>query len=114
MVPMRAWILIFWGLLLSSLAGAQTPPAAGNPAIVLPAASNASPAATSPADDPKPIDTFKKNVDLVPVIFTVTDKHGKFVKDLKQEEFKILDNNRPPKEIVNFESQTNLPLRVGL
>jgi Ca-activated chloride channel homolog len=119
MVPMKAWILIFGGLFVGLLAGAQTPPAAGapqvgNPAIVLPAASNASTAATRSTDDPQPLDTFKKNVDLVPVIFTVTDKHGKFVKDLKQDAFKILDNNRPPKEIINFESQTNLPLRVGL
>jgi Ca-activated chloride channel homolog len=119
MVPMKAWTLIFGGLFVGLLAGAQTSPAAGapqvgNPAIVLPAASNPSTAATRSTDDPQPLDTFKKNVDLVPVIFTVTDKHGKFVKDLKQDAFKILDNNRPPKEIINFESQTNLPLRVGL
>ena len=50
----------------------------------------------------------------MPVIFTVTDKHGKFVRDLKQAQFQILDNNRPPREIVSFESQTDLPLRVGI
>jgi Ca-activated chloride channel family protein len=65
-------------------------------------------------DDPAPIDTLRTRVDLVPVIFTVTDKHGRFVRDLKQDQFRILDNNRPPKQIVNFEAQTNLPLRVGL
>jgi Ca-activated chloride channel homolog len=48
------------------------------------------------------------------VIFTVTDKHGKFIKDLKQADFRILDNSLPPKEITGFESETNLPLRVGL
>lgn len=78
------------------------------------AAPRASAEAALSVDDPQPIDTIRRNVDLVPVIFTVTDKHGKFVKDLKQDAFKILDNNRPPKEVVNFESQTNLPLRVGL
>jgi len=65
-------------------------------------------------DDPKPVETYRKVVDLVPVIFTVTDKHGKFVRDLKQDQFKVLDNNRPPREIVSFESQTDLPLRVGI
>lgn len=50
----------------------------------------------------------------VGVIFTVTDKHGKFIKDLKQSAFKILDDNKPPREITNFEAETNLPLRVGL
>jgi VWFA-related protein len=48
------------------------------------------------------------------VIFTVTDKHNKFIKDLKQGEFKILDNNKPPKQIMNFSAETDLPLRVGL
>jgi Ca-activated chloride channel family protein len=52
--------------------------------------------------------------DLVPIIFSVTDEQGKFVRDLKQGQFRILDNHHPPKEVVNFESQTHLPLRVGL
>lgn len=50
----------------------------------------------------------------VNVIFTVTDKHGKFVKDMKANRFRILDNNVPPKQVMNFEAETNLPLRVGL
>jgi VWFA-related protein len=82
-----------------------------------PVTSNAREAGSDATTDDKaqpPVDTFKKIVDLVPVIFTVTDKHGKFVKDLKQDQFKILDNNHPPKEIMGFESQTDLPLRVGL
>jgi VWFA-related protein len=33
---------------------------------------------------------------------------------LKQREFKILDDNRAPREVKHFESETNLPLRVGL
>lgn len=116
---MKFSFLVFWGLLLGSIVGAQSLPAAagGMPqtqAIAPPVASSVAPKAAASDDDPKPVDTFKKNVDLVPVIFTVTDKHGKFVKDLKQDQFKILDNNRPPKEVINFESQTNLPLRVGL
>ena len=50
----------------------------------------------------------------VNVIFTVSDKHGHFVKDLKQADFKVLDDKKPPVQIVNFSSETNLPLRVGL
>jgi VWFA-related protein len=50
----------------------------------------------------------------VNVIFTVTDKHNKFIKDLKKDQFKILDNNRPPKQILDFSAETDLPLRVGL
>src|SRR5260370_3200663 len=58
--------------------------------------------------------TIRSVVDEVNVIFTVTDKHGKFVRDLKQSQFKILDNNLPPKQIKSFEAETDLPLRVGL
>lgn len=112
---MRFPLLVLCGLLLASASGAQNQP-------VPPVTSNARDAnagaatttdATSP-DDPAPVETYHKIVDLVPVIFTVTDRHGKFVKDLKQDQFKVLDNNRPPKQILSFESQTDLPLRVGL
>ena len=113
---MKPAFLVFWGLLLGSVGGAQTLSATpGMPQISSSQQALAPPLTSLGADDdPKPVETFRKSVDLVPVIFTVTDKHGKFVKDLKQDQFKVLDNNRPPKEIVNFESQTNLPLRVGL
>lgn len=53
-------------------------------------------------------------VDLVNVVFTVMNDEGKFVKDLTQNQFRILDNNKPPREITSFEAQTGLPLRVGL
>jgi Ca-activated chloride channel homolog len=65
------------------------------------------------ADDP-PVPVFRSRTDEVNVIFTVTDKHNKFVKDLKQAQFTILDNNMPPRQVTNFESETDLPLRVGL
>jgi hypothetical protein len=50
--------------------------------------------------------TFVKRVDEVNVIFTVTDKHGKFVKDLEQADFRVLDNNVPPKQIDAFSRET--------
>ena len=57
---------------------------------------------------------FVTRTDEVNVIFTVTDKHGKFVKDLKQSDFKILDNDLPPRQVTDFQAETDLPLRVGL
>jgi VWFA-related protein len=57
---------------------------------------------------------FVHKVDEVNVIFTVTDKHGKFIKDLKKDEFSVRDDNRPAEAIRNFAAETNLPLRVGL
>ena len=65
------------------------------------------------SDDPS-VPTFRKNVDEVNVVFTVTDKHGHFVKDLKQDDFKIVDDNKPATKIIDFAHETNLPLRVGL
>ena len=48
------------------------------------------------------------------VVFTVVDKDGRFVRDLKQEQFRILDNHQPPQRILDFRAQTDLPLYVGL
>ena len=57
---------------------------------------------------------IKKTVDEVNVVFTVTDKHGHFVKDLQKNDFKVIDDNKPAAQILSFSSETNLPLRVGL
>ncbi len=82
--------------------------AASTPPPVAPAARE-----TTPPDD-EPITTIVKRVDEVNVIFTVTDKHGHFIKDMKREDFKVLDNNQPAQSIRGFSAETNLPLRVGL
>jgi VWFA-related protein len=58
--------------------------------------------------------TVKKKVEEVNVIFTVTDKHGRFIKDLKANEFSVMDDKRPAEAIRSFAAETNLPLRVGL
>jgi len=50
----------------------------------------------------------------VNVVFTVTDKHGKRVTDLKQADFHFVDDNRPVADIRSFHAETNLPLQVGL
>jgi VWFA-related protein len=50
----------------------------------------------------------------VNVAFTVTDKHGHRITDLKQSDFRVLDDNKPVVEIRSFHNETNLPLRVGL
>ena len=64
--------------------------------------------------DDNAITTIKKTVDEVNVVFTVTDKHGRFVKDLKKSDFKVIDDNKPAAQVLAFSSQTDLPLRVGL
>jgi VWFA-related protein len=78
-----------------------------------PATDNASspPAAANEASD-APL--FVARAEEVNVIFTVTDKRGRFIKDLKREDLKILDNQLPPERVSGFAAQTNLPLRVGM
>lgn len=66
----------------------------------------------TPSDEKVP--TFRVGVNEVNVVFTVTDKHGHFVKDLTQNDFKVIDDNKPAAAILQFNKETNLPLRVGL
>jgi VWFA-related protein len=87
--------------------------ATAQPADSQPASQPATSAATDSADD-QPIETIRKRVNEVNVVFTVTDKHGRFVKDLKKDDFKVLDDNKPPTSVVSFRAETDLPLRVGL
>lgn len=58
--------------------------------------------------------TIHKRVDEVNVLFIATNKHGKFVRDLTQNDFSILDDHKPPQSILNFKRETDLPLHLGL
>lgn len=58
--------------------------------------------------------TIRTFVNEVNVVFTVTDKHGRYVKDLKKDDFRVLDDSRPANEIRSFHSENDLPLQVGL
>ena len=58
--------------------------------------------------------TIVRNVDEVSLIFTVTDKHGAFIPNLRQSDFALLDDQKAPTKITSFRQQTNLPLRVGV
>jgi Mg-chelatase subunit ChlD len=60
------------------------------------------------------IPRIKVGTNEVNVVFTVTDKHGKRVTDLKQNDFHFVDDNKPAIEIRSFHAETNLPLQVGL
>ncbi len=57
---------------------------------------------------------IKKRVDEVNVLFIATDKHGKFVRNLNEDDFAILDDHKPPQAIVNFRRETDLPIELGL
>jgi VWFA-related protein len=94
---------------------AQTPAPA---APVTPATTPAQQAPPQPAaessEQEEKLTTIVKQVDEVNVVFTVTDKRGKFVNDLKKDDFHVVDDNKPAESIRSFRGETNLPLRVGL
>ncbi len=72
------------------------------------------PGSGAPAEQDKSVFTLRTTADEIHLVFTVTDKHGHYIKDLKTSDFKILDDKKPPEQILSFNSETDLPLHVGL
>lgn len=85
-------------------AAPQTPPAQQPPAAQTP--QEQEPTNEAP--------TIRVQVNEVNLIFTVTDKKGRFITGLRRENFGLLDDGRPPVAVLRFSQQTNLPLRVGI
>jgi VWFA-related protein len=100
-------------LLVTALVPAQVQSQFVAPAVnPAPATSTYAPSVNP--DDDNSVLTIKKRVDEVNVLFIATDKHGKFVRDLNQQDFSILDDHKPPKSVDAFRKQTNLPIEMGL
>jgi len=90
-------------------AGKNQPPKPGTASTP----TSTSPAGTILSDD-ESLTTIRSTVNEVNVVFTVTDRHGRYVKDLKRDNFKVVDDNKPALDIRSFHAETNLPLEVGL
>lgn len=104
-------------LLLSGLplcAQSNYYPAAGNLSGPGTSFVASAPTASGGTDSDDSVLTIKKRVNEVNVLFIATDKHGKFVRNLGAGDFSILDDHKPPQSIVNFRSETDLPLELGL
>jgi VWFA-related protein len=111
-------------LLAGPLLGQAAPPApAQSPPPSPPAKTDAPPDNKTPAPQlqnpdasasDESVTTIKVPVNEVRVIFTVTDKHGRYIKDLKKNDFKVIDDSKPAEQIRSFRSETDLPLQVGL
>jgi VWFA-related protein len=99
--PVLLSVLVVSPLTLAQTAQPSTPPRP-----------SATPATSQTSQQEIP--TVRVRTDEINVVFTVVDKDGRFVRDLKQEQFKILDNHLPPQRILDFRAQTDLPLYVGL
>src|SRR5579885_1247851 len=102
--------VILLGLLSAAPVAAQSP---SSPYVAATAAAIA--AVPSASDDPQDtVLTIRTRVNEVNVLFIATDKHGKFVRDLSEKDFAILDDHKPPQAILNFRRETDLPLHLGL
>ena len=83
-------------VLLTALAvGAQTKPPASKPEV---------------ADDPNRI---VLDVTRVNLLFTVSDKKGRFITDLKAEDFQVFETKKQQK-ILEFVAESDLPLRLAI
>ncbi len=96
-------------------------PAASQPANPSPAAGNGqagtgnvSPDAQITATPTEGVQVIRTFVPEVSLIFTVTDKKGRFVTGLQQQNFGLLDDGKRPDRVIRFSQQANLPLRIGI
>jgi len=103
-----AWAQAVYAQGAPSLSSYNTASAAAAPSSV--AATNSD----DPDDPQSALVTIRARVNEVNVLFIATDKRGKFVRDLTQQDFSILDDHKPPQAILNFRRETDLPLHLGL
>lgn len=99
----------------ASATQASTPPAATAPGDAAQSSADKPAAADKSAADKEDdtVTTLKKTVNEVRVVFTVTDRHGHYIKDLKKDDFSVIDDQKPA-QLRSFRSETDLPLQVGL
>ena len=93
----------------SAAAGSAASTPAPTPAGQAPAQSES----TAKSESDESVATIVHIVNEVRVVFTVTDRHGHYIKDLKRNDFRVIDDQKPA-ELRSFRSETDLPLQVGL
>jgi VWFA-related protein len=76
---------------------------------------DAPPVSTAPAPPPDetPAATFKVNVNLVDLFFTVKDKSNQLVPHLTKNDCTVLED-KEPQTLKNFVAETNQPLTLGI
>jgi len=93
---MKRWVLLAaLGALAAALASGQQKTA---------------PPPVQQADEPARISV---DVTRVNMLFTVTDKKGRFVTDLAREDFEVVEGKKP-QTIAEFTAESDLPLRLGI
>lgn len=85
--------------------------------LVLPVSAQAPQTRAAQAPKPAPADEDASRITLdvtrVNMLFTVSDKRGRFVTNLDRDDFEIVEAKKP-QNILEFTAETNLPLRIGI
>jgi len=90
-------------VILAAWAAQQTPGAAPRQA----------PAKQPPPAQVEDLNRISVDVTAVDVLFTVTDKRGRFVTDLTKDDFELIENKKL-QSIQQFSAESDLPLRLGI
>jgi Ca-activated chloride channel family protein len=104
----------YFCLAVLSLAGVALPAPAQTPYVATSGIALPTVSPNADSDQGDSVLTIRKRVSEVDVLFIATDRHGKFVRNLNQGDFTILDDHKPPQSIVNFRRETDLPIELGL
>ncbi len=67
----------------------------------------------TPPAEPQDKTRITLDVSRVNMLFTVSDKKGRFVTDLKKDDFEVIEAKKP-QSILEFASETDLPLRLAI
>jgi Ca-activated chloride channel homolog len=94
-------LLVMASSFVNAQRGQQPTPPAATPGPAL--------SAPKPGGD----QTLSVDVNLVNILFTVADRKGKFVTNLKRDDFKVFEDDKM-QNITNFSSETDLPLTIAL
>src|SRR5450432_2255719 len=62
------------------------------------------------ADEPTRIQV---DVTRVSLLYTVTDRKGRFVTNLTKDDFEVIDSKKP-QNVLEFNAESDLPLRLGI
>jgi VWFA-related protein len=72
------------------------------------------PAMPTPAQEPPSAEqSISLNVNIVNLVFTVSDRKGRFVTSIPRDRFRVFEDNKP-QPIATFSSETDLPLTIAL
>ncbi len=76
-------------------------------------ATKVQPAKNAQETDASPQDRITLDVSRVNMLYTVSDKRGRFVTDLGKDDFEVFESKKP-QSIIEFSAESDLPLRLAI